>query len=69
MADSISQRNFYGPSGMHYMSASATAGCNDDGQTPENFSHDEHLALQNRMSHPIAFHAEMMGTIMYLNQA
>ncbi len=31
--------------------------------------HDEHLALQDRMSHPIAFHAEMIGDIMYLNQA
>ncbi len=69
MADSISQRNFYGPSGMYYMSASATAGCNNNGQTPKDFFHDEHLAHQNRMSHPIAFHAEMMGDIMYLNQA
>jgi hypothetical protein len=39
------------------------------GQTGEDCEHDEHLALQERMRHPIAFHAEMMGDIMYLNQA
>ncbi len=59
MADSIAQKDFYGPSGMHYMSAYATAGRNsrqtfgdDDGQTYKYFLHDEHLALQDRMSHP-----------------
>jgi len=26
--------------------------------------HEEHLRLQERMRHPIAFHAEMMGDIM-----
>ncbi len=31
--------------------------------------HDSHLELQERMRNPIAFHAEMMGDIMYLNQA
>ena len=74
MADSIAQRDIYGPSGMHYMSAYATneSNCrqttgNDDGQTYEDFLHDEHLALQNLMLHPKAFHAEMMGNIMYPN--
>ena len=32
-------------------------------------AHDEHLDLQERMRHPIAFHAEMMGDIMYYHQA
>ncbi len=53
---------------MHYMASSA----NDfvTGQTDEDCKHDEHLALQECMRHhPIAFHAEMMGDIMYLNQA
>ena len=31
--------------------------------------HDIHLALQDRMCHPVAFHAEMMGNIMHLHQA
>jgi len=31
--------------------------------------HDYELAIQERMRHPIAFHAEMMGDIMYLHQA
>ena len=31
--------------------------------------HDEHLALQDRMRNPIAFHAEMVGDIMYYHQA
>jgi hypothetical protein len=54
---------------MHYMSARATAACNSDGQINEDLQHKEHLSLQDRMSHPIAFHTEMMGDIMYLNQA
>jgi hypothetical protein len=31
--------------------------------------HNFHLDLQDRMHHPIAFHAEMMGDIMYFHQA
>ena len=50
---------------MHYMAAKAVV----TGQTDEDKEHDEHLALQERMRHPIAFHAEMMGDIMYLQQA
>ncbi len=69
MADSIDQRSFFGSSGMHYMSARATTACNSDGKTNEDLKHKEHLSLQDHMSHPIAFHAEMMGDIMYLNQA
>jgi hypothetical protein len=69
MADSIDQRSFFGSSGMHYMSAYATTACNSDGQTYEDLQHDEHLSLQDCMSHPIAFHAKMIGDIMYLNQA
>ena len=50
---------------MHYMASGAMV----TGQTDEDHEHDEHLALQDRMRHPIAFHAEMMGDIMYLQQA
>ncbi len=32
-------------------------------------AHNEHLALQDQMRHPIAFLAEMMGDIMRLHQA
>jgi hypothetical protein len=69
MADSIDQRSFFGSLDMHYMSAPATTACNSDSQSDEDLQHEEHLSLQDRMSHPIAFHAEMMGDIMYLNQA
>jgi len=39
------------------------------GETDEDLFHDSHLELQERMRNPIAFHAKMMGDIMYLNQA
>ena len=65
MADSVSQQGFYGQSKMHYMAAKAI----ESGQTLEDREHDKHLALQECMRHPIAFHAEMMGDIMYLQQA
>jgi hypothetical protein len=67
MAELVSQQDFYGQSQMHYMASSATALVTS--QMDEDRKHDEHLALQERMRHPIAFHAEMMGDIMYLNQA
>jgi hypothetical protein len=51
------------PSGMHYMSQSATITGTDNGQTDDDQLHDKHLALQDRMSNPIAFHVEMMGNI------
>jgi hypothetical protein len=47
------------------MSARATTACNSDGQTDEDLKHEEYLSLQDHMSHPIAFHAEMVGDIMY----
>jgi hypothetical protein len=37
--------------------------------TEEDLFHDTHLELQERMGNPVAFHAEMMGDIMYLHQA
>ncbi|KAL7530988.1 hypothetical protein ACHAWF_008366 [Thalassiosira exigua] len=49
----------------YYMAA--TAALDDGGLLTQR--HDEHLALQDRMSHPIAFHAEMVGDIMYYHQA
>ncbi len=67
MAELISQQDFYGQSQMHYMASSATDFIT--GQTNEDHKHNEHLALQECIRHPIAFHAEMMGDIMYLNQA
>ena len=64
MVESISQRDFYGNQGMHYMASQATTG-----DTDEDLFHDAHLQLQERMRNPIAFHAKMMGDIMYLQQA
>jgi hypothetical protein len=64
MADSMSQRDFYGARNMYYM-----ANKSEIGETPYDLFHDAHLDFQERMRNPIAFHAEMMGDIMYLNQA
>jgi hypothetical protein len=63
MVESMSQRDFYRIQGMHYMASQAT-----NGDTNEDLSHDAHLQLQDHMRNPIAFHAEMMGDIMYLQQ-
>ncbi len=49
---------------MHYMSSQATMSKMD-----EDLFHDSYLQLQERMRKPIAFHVEMMGEIMYLQQA
>jgi hypothetical protein len=64
MAESVSQWKFYGNQGMHYMASQATTGDMD-----EDLFHDTHLQLQERMRNPIVFHAEVMGDIMYLQQA
>ena len=64
MADSVSQWDFYGTRNMHYMAHKSTIG-----ETDDDLFHDAHLDLQERMRNPIAFHAEMMGDIMCLNQA
>jgi hypothetical protein len=62
MAESVSQRDFYGRDKMHYMASQAT--CEHD----YNRLHNRHLNLQDCMRHPIAFLTEMMGDIMYLHQ-
>jgi hypothetical protein len=49
---------------MHYAASQATT--ND---TDEDLFHDAHPRLQERMRNPNAFHAEMMGDIMYFQQA
>ena len=64
MVESMSQQNFYGDQDMHYMLSQATMS-----KTDEVPFHDSHIQLQERMRNPIAFHAEMMGNIMYLQQA
>ena len=64
MADSVSQREFYGTRNMHYMAQSSTVR-----ETPKDLFHDAHLELQECMRNPIVFHTKMMGDIMYLQQA
>ncbi len=66
IAKSTSQRGFFDNAGMHYMAHQSTA---PRDETSEDLFHDQHLALQERMQNPIAFHAEMMGDIMYYHQA
>jgi hypothetical protein len=53
MAESVAQ-------GMHHMAHQSTLS-----ETNEDLFHDTHLELQERMQNPIAFHAEMMGDILY----
>jgi hypothetical protein len=57
MAESVAQ-------GLHHMAHQSVFE-----ETDEDLFHDTHLELQERMRNPIAFHAEMMGDIMYLQQA
>jgi hypothetical protein len=66
MAKSTSQRDFFGASGMHYMANLSTTTFNE---TPKDLSHDYHLDLHKCMQSQIVFHAEMMGDIMYYDQA
>jgi hypothetical protein len=63
MAVSVSQQDFCDRDKMHYMASQAV--CEHDYLC----LHNSHLDLQDRMCHPIAFLAEMMGNIMYLHQA
>ena len=57
MAESVAQ-------GMHHMAHQSTID-----ETNEDLFHDTHLELQERMQNPISFHTEMMGDILYLQQA
>jgi hypothetical protein len=63
MAESVLQWDFHGRDKMPYMASQAV--CEHDYE----HLHNSHLDLQDRMHHPIAFLAEMMGDIMYLHQA
>jgi hypothetical protein len=64
MGESVSQQDFYRNQGMHYMASQATTGDMDD-----DLFHIAHLQLQEHMRNLIMFHVEMMGDIMYLQQA
>jgi hypothetical protein len=64
MAESVSQQDIYGDQGMHYMALQATTS-----ETNEDLLNDSHFQLQEWMRSPISIQAEMMGDIMYLQQA
>jgi hypothetical protein len=57
MAESVAQ-------GMHHLSHQSTLN-----QIDEDLFHDTHPELQEQMRNPMAFHAQMMGDILYLQQA
>jgi hypothetical protein len=57
MAESVAR-------GLHHMAHQSTFE-----ETDEDLFHDVHLELQEQMQNPTPFHAEMMGDIMYLQQA
>ena len=69
LQDSVSQHSFYGNKEMHFMANKSII--NDPMEVEGRFIryHEEHLSLQEKMHHPIAFHAEMVGDIMYFYQA
>jgi hypothetical protein len=64
MADSVSQQDFFGNHGMHYMALQSNMS-----KTDEDLFHNSHLQLLEQMRNPVTFHAEMMGDIMCLQQA
>jgi hypothetical protein len=64
MAGSISQQDFFGGPGMHYMVPQSSMS-----KPIDDLFHDSHLQLQEQVRNPVAFNAEMMGDIMYLQQA
>ncbi len=66
MAKSTSQQDFFGKPGIHYMANLSTTAFNEK---PEEIFHEYHLDLQECMQNPIVFHVEMMGDIMYYDQA
>ncbi len=66
MAESTSQKNFFGTSGMHYMANKLTTAFDEPA---EDLFHNQHLEIQECMRNPLAFHAKMMGDIMYFQQA
>ncbi len=66
MAKSTSQRDFSGTSGMHYMANLLTTAFDE---MSEDLFYDYHLDLQERMQNSTAFHADMIGDIMYYDQA
>jgi hypothetical protein len=57
MVESVAQ-------GMHHMAHQSTLS-----ESNEDLFHDAHLELQEQMQNPIAFHTEMMGDILYFQQA
>ena len=57
MAESVAQ-------GLHHVAHRSTFR-----ETNEDLFHDAHLELQERMQSPIVFHSEIIGDIMYLQQA
>jgi hypothetical protein len=56
MAESVAQ-------GMYHMAHQSTLS-----ETNEDLFHDARLEIQEQMQNPFAFHAEMMGDILYLQQ-
>ena len=68
MQQCASQQNFYGRS--YYISASsALAGDASPSEYNEEERHVRELQLHDRMCNPIAFHAEMIGDMMYFHQS
>ncbi len=58
----------WGRSSKTYVGMSSTVEP-DSSSVDYDAAHDEHLLLQERMRHPIAYMAEMVGDIMYYHQA
>jgi hypothetical protein len=60
----MSQQDFFGGQGMHYMVSQSIMS-----KTIEDLFHDSHLQIQEQTRNPAAFNPEMIGDIIYLQQA
>ena len=63
MREAVSQWSFYGNRGMHHMQALHAVMSLEEAELNYACEYDFHFGLQERMHHPIAFHAEMMVTL------
>ena len=59
------EQDFYGNSRMFYMALQSLS----EGQNKADLFHDNHLDLHKYMRDLVAFHADMMGDIIYFHQA
>ena len=68
MQDSVSQRSFYRNKGMYYIANKSILSNPAEAEVQFIRDHEEHSSFQERLCHPLVFHAEMMGDIIYFHK-